>query len=387
MSEELQNPPVIDFEALLQPISDEQPSGEDLRYSGLYDEIREARRADEVLEQGDWQSDLKVADYHKVVDLAVPALISRSKDIQIGAWLSEALVKLHGFVGLRDALKLLAGLQENFWETLFPEIDEGDMENRANAISWVDTYVGLAAKGVAITGGDGYSYLDWEDSKIFEFPESLDNMESAEKQRITRLKEQAEKQRRVTGDMWRRERAQTRRAAMEAINSQIDECWLALTDLNRVVEEKFERNQMPGLTEFKKSLDQVHDQVKQILADKRAEEPDEEVFEEEAGVDAAGNPVQAGSGGGGSGPIQGRTEALRRLDEIATFFKRTEPHSPVAYLVQRAVKWGNMPLDSWLQEVIKDQSVLYQLKETLGVGASSETSSSSSSEQIVYPSS
>ena len=373
MSEELQNPPVIDLEVLLQPISEEQPSGEDLRYSGLYDEIREARRADEVLEQGDWQSDLKVADFQKVVELAVPALTSRSKDLQIAAWLSESLVKRHGFVGLRDALKLLAGLQENFWETLFPEIDEGDMENRANAISWVDTYVSLAAKGVAITGVEGYSLLDWEDSKIFEFPESLDNMESAEKQRITNLKEQAEKQRRVTGEMWRKERSLTRRPAMEAINLQIDECWAALADLNRVVEEKFERNQMPGLTTFRQSLDQVHDQVKQILAEKRVEEPDEVTLEEE-GTDAEGNPVQGGAAGSATGAIQGRSEALRRLDDIATFFKRTEPHSPVSYLVQRAVKWGNMPLDSWLQEVIKDPSVLYQLKETLGVGAG-ETSS------------
>ena len=376
MSEELQNPPVIDLEVLLQPISEESPSGEDLRYSGIYDEIREARRADEDIAQGDWQSELKVADFQKVVELAIPALTSRSKDVQIAAWLSESLVKRHGFIGLRDALKLLAGLQEHFWDTLFPEIDEGDMENRANAISWVDTYVSLAAKGVPITGGEGYSFLDWEDSKVFDFPEDIENLESAEKQRITNLKAQAERQRRVTADMWRKERVNTRRASMETINGQIDECWLALADLNRAIEEKFDRNQMPGLTNFKKSFDQVHDQVKQILAEKRAEEPDEITAEgEEAGVDAEGNPVQSGSAGSGSGAIQGRTEALRRLDEIASFFKRTEPHSPVAYLVQRAVKWGNMPLDSWLQEVIKDQSVLYQLKETLGVGASGESTS------------
>jgi hypothetical protein len=36
--------------------------------------------------------------------------------------------------------------------------------------------------------------------------------------------------------------------------------------------------------------------------------------------------------------------------------------------VQRAVKWGNMPLDNWLQEVIKDENVLGQLRETLGFG-------------------
>ena len=49
MSEELQKPPVIDLEALLQPISEENPAGEYLRYSGIYDQIAEARRADENL--------------------------------------------------------------------------------------------------------------------------------------------------------------------------------------------------------------------------------------------------------------------------------------------------------------------------------------------------
>ena len=58
---------------------------------------------------------------------------------------------------------------------------------------------------------------------------------------------------------------------------------------------------------------------------------------------------------------------LRRLNEIADFFHRTEPHSPISYIVQRAVKWGNMPLELWLQDVIKDETVLYSLRQTLGI--------------------
>ena len=135
MSDELQKPAVIDLEAMLQPISEESPSGESLRYAGIYDEITEARRADDNLNQGEWQTELKVADYRRVVELAVPAITSQSKDLQIAAWLSESLVKIYGFAGLRDSIKLLTGLQDKFWETLHPEIDEGDMEGRANAIA------------------------------------------------------------------------------------------------------------------------------------------------------------------------------------------------------------------------------------------------------------
>lgn len=64
-----------------------------------------------------------------------------------------------------------------------------------------------------------------------------------------------------------------------------------------------------------------------------------------------------------------RTDALQRLQAIAAFFRRTEPHSPVAYLVQRAARWGEMPLEQWLTDVITDKNVLAHLRETLGLKA------------------
>lgn len=57
-------------EALLAPIG-EQGAGEDLSFSLVVDEIKEARRADpSYLSQGDWQSDLKRADWNAVIALS-----------------------------------------------------------------------------------------------------------------------------------------------------------------------------------------------------------------------------------------------------------------------------------------------------------------------------
>jgi type VI secretion system protein ImpA len=64
---------------------------------------------------------------------------------------------------------------------------------------------------------------------------------------------------------------------------------------------------------------------------------------------------------------QNRADALRRLEALAVYFRRTEPHSPVSYLVQRAVRWGEMPLEAWLQDVINDEGVLSRVRETLGL--------------------
>ena len=71
-----------------------------------------------------------------------------------------------------------------------------------------------------------------------------------------------------------------------------------------------------------------------------------------------------------------RPEALRRLAAVAEFFRKTEPHSPVSYLVQRAARWGEMPLEEWLQEVIKSQDVLGEVRETLGIKRETTTTES-----------
>jgi type VI secretion system protein ImpA len=381
--------PVIDIEAMLQPISEENPSGESLQYAGLYDEIREARRADDAMSLGEWQHELKVANFRQVIDLAVSALTAQTKDMQVAAWLAEALTKEHSFAGLRDSLQLMSGLQQNFWETCFPEVDEGDEEGRANAIEFMDRQTALALQEAPITGGTGLSFIAFEESKRFNVPENIDSLDSDQQERYAQLRAEAEQFNRTTGEMWRKAKAQTRRAFYETLHFTLEECWEAYEALNRTIEEKFDPKQMPGLNNLKKSLDNVRATVKNLLQEKRAEEPDPSdaetdgngVFEGEESFDASGGATGGTSVSGGA--VRSRQEALKRLSEVAEFFRKTEPHSPVSYLVQRAVKWGNMPLESWLGEVIKDENVLGQLRETLGVGSydGSSTDSSESYEE------
>ena len=87
--------------------------------------------------------------------------------------------------------------------------------------------------------------------------------------------------------------------------------------------------------------------------------------------DATGSAVAAGAGGGASamvaGPIATRADALRRLREVADFFRRTEPHSPVAYLADKAARWGDLPLHEWLRTVVKDPAALAMFDDMLGV--------------------
>ena len=75
----------------------------------------------------------------------------------------------------------------------------------------------------------------------------------------------------------------------------------------------------------------------------------------------------SGSGTSTSGPIQSRADAYYRLAEAAEYLIRTEPHSPVPYLVKRAVQWGNMPLAQLLTEFIGNPEDLVTIQRLLGM--------------------
>lgn len=378
---------VVSVEALLAPIPGDNPSGEDTRYTGLQDEIREARRAEDNLVQGDWVREPKTADWATVEILTVDALTNKTKDLQICAWMNEALIKNYGFAGLRDGLKVMTGLHEKFWETVYPEVDDGDMEGRANSLSWLDRQTAIVVKEVNITKASGLTdltFLDFEESKQFDIPENVDSLESDAYARAVALRDRATAEGRVTGEDWRKTKTATRRAYYEEINSLLNECWTEFQALDRVMDEKFDR-QTPGLGLLKKALEDLRSLVDKLVKEKRILEPDpvEATADGKGGEVGADGSITGGSTGGGSstGPVRSRQEALNKLNEVADYFRRAEPHSPVSYLVQRAVKWGNMPLESWLEEVIKDGGVLTNLRETLGLqngdGSGGESGTSS----------
>lgn len=356
---------VIDVEGLLTAIPGDRPAGESLQHSGVYDEIQEARREEDGLDQGEWKRETKVADWVKVATLASEALATQTKDLRICAWLIEALVKLYGFAGLRDGLAVMRGLHVLYWEHLYPEDDEGDLEARANAISWMDQKAAMAIREVALTRSDpSYSYNDWEQSNLFNVGPDVDSSTAAER------RQRAAEENKITSEDWLRAKQSTPRAFYETIFAHINESWEMFEALDLMMDERFGR-QTPGLGALKKSLDAVRTLVEKIVKDKRLLEPDAMTGTAIAGVEghADGNGLSpAGTTGGAtSGPVRTRQEAINKLLEVAAYFRHTEPHSPVSYLIERAVKWSQMPLESWLASVIKDHAVLESLRETLGV--------------------
>ena len=86
---------------LLHPIRPGQPCGDDLSFSPDLDAIGQARKFDDPsLDQGEWVTDLKEADWDFVERSCVSLLSTRSKDLRLAVWLAEAAAKRHGMRGL-----------------------------------------------------------------------------------------------------------------------------------------------------------------------------------------------------------------------------------------------------------------------------------------------
>lgn len=158
----------IDIDAILAPISGEMPSGEELRYTQVYDDIREARRADDPLDMGDWQREIKSPEWDNVFALSLEVLQKKSKDLQIAAWLTESLVMIEGFGGLDKGLRVIKGLLEKFWDTVYPAVEEGDLEYRVAPFEFLNERVSYAVRQIPLTepgATAGYSLLKWQESR------------------------------------------------------------------------------------------------------------------------------------------------------------------------------------------------------------------------------
>ena len=75
-----------------------------------------------------------------------------------------------------------------------------------------------------------------------------------------------------------------------------------------------------------------------------------------------------------SGAIASRDHAFNELRKIADYFLETEPHSPVYMLIERAIRWGYLPLPELLQELVGDNAnVMGRITNLAGLESTEKT--------------
>jgi type VI secretion system protein ImpA len=360
------SPSTLNLEEFRKPISDEKPSGESLRYEGTYDKIQEARRSDDDMDQGVWQHETKTSDWDAVIEIATEALTTKTKDLQIAVWLAQALIILNGFPGLRDSLFLIRELLEYFWDSIYPEIEDEDLEFRGSPLEWINQGTALWIKRIPLTQSNmerDYSLLHWEEAQM------VDNLGRQSEEAM----EAAVADGKITGKQFNDAVAFTSKDFYVNLGEDVQASVEAYEQLEQVVDDKF-GDQAPSLRQFKEAILACQTQVNSILKKKREAEPDVDEPETAAveGEEPSGEGETRVISAGAAGPIRTREEALKRLSEVANYLQQAEPHSPVAYLVQRAVSWGRMSLTDLLKELISNEEQRYEIYQLLGIGAGGE---------------
>jgi type VI secretion system ImpA family protein len=347
-------PFTFDLSRVLTPISPDAPSGESLRYEGVYDQIREARAEDDpVLSRGVWKIPLKRAEWPEVEALCIDALEHRTKDLQISAWLLEAWIQIYGFAGLREGLRLLFALCEKFWDTLHPQVKDGDLEFRIAPLVWINDKLPVRLKLLAVTNPPSddvkaYCFADWESA--------------------CRPPAAAQAKDGATQAQFDQSALLTPTNFFSGLLTDINGAMQAAEDLETFLERQCGPG-APSLRQLWTTIDSIRGLIVSILNQR-----------ETPAAALPSNPEQTGGGAGhydeaiqptdsgpeltvvaSNGPIRSRSEAYRRLSEAADYLARTEPHSPTPYLVRRAIAWGGMRLEELLQELVHNNSELGEI--------------------------
>jgi type VI secretion system protein ImpA len=262
----------IDIDAILAPVPGENPAGEDLRYAPTYEQIKEARRADDLLDRGDWQRETKRADWDKVVTTTLDALTKKTKDLQIAAWLTEALTITEGFEGLAVGLIVINGFLTNFWDHVYPAIEDGDLDFRAAPIEFMNEKLGVCTKDVPLTEAGvtaGYSWLKWQESREVgsEADARDDARRSARQEMIADGK--------LTAEEFDIAVDKSSRAFYESIFADLSACVEEFKQFDAIVDEKFGKN-APRLAEFRESLEVCERLITKIVKEKSEKEPSTE---------------------------------------------------------------------------------------------------------------
>ncbi len=350
------------FTALLAPISTESPAGEDMTFSTEFDELRTARKGDDPsLSQGDWVTDIRTPQWSRVRHLSESLLCSNSKHLQLATWYTEALVHQEGFYGLAFGLRVTEGILNHFWESCFPAYDPSDLEERISRLEWLNIQIPTLIRSIPMTRQDtgGYSWLQWQESR------TVENLGK----RDPSLRETALAEGKLAGEVFDRAVTASGVAFLENLDRVIAQAFLACLSLQEQMENRF-GGQTPLLDEVLKAIQDCASLCNHFLKPHQSGAPQNgapKPSTPQMPETTHSMPTMQLEASVAVGPIRSRAEAIARLREVAGFFRQNEPHSPVAYLAERAAQWADMPLENWLESVVKDEATLGQLRELLGI--------------------
>ena len=358
------SPPVLEVAPLLAPISEDAPTGVDLRtaddgaeYYRLRDIRAEAREAQRTAETGDPAEQgaaaaRAAATWQQLGEECTRLLSTTTKDLELAAWLIESLLRSGVFAGLRDGFRVATGLVGTFWDGLHSVVDEDDPTAKGQPIA--------SLNGV---GNDGTLLAPMRQvpitPNIHPGPFAFWQADAAlKKQDLTEIEANAR---------------EADRRFYPTLLADIGEAKDAIGALTEALREKMGSANMPPTSQLRDALDSIAEMVRRI-AGPLATEPEMGAAEATSGEGEAGGGGGGGGGGAGGragtarpGTFETREQAFAMLLAVAKFFRDREPHSPLSYTLEEAVRRGRLPLPELLSELLGDDETRNRLLTAAGI--------------------
>ena len=375
--------PAIDLESLLQPFSEDNVAGADPRADvspqSVYFRLRDARAEARQIERSgdhDGADTGTPAAWTAVRDHALTILTGIGKDIEVAAWLAEALVRQRGLAGLTQGAELITGLVRDYWNHgLHPGPDEDGLESRTTPIAGLN---GVGNDGTLMQPLRKLALFDYADQSVvtlwrFERAEEVEGIGEAAKK----------KQKLASGVLPFRDLEEAARtigaARLAEIGHEAEATLAAWRALEAVLAEAAGRDAPPS-TRVAGVIEKIIRIAERYVPDRLAllragpagtgQDPDA------AGADAGDAAGEAD--GEGAGVLAGETARiapkrptregmLTTLLEVAEFFRTHEPHSPLAYTLDEAVRRARMSWPELLGELVPDPDARAIILSQLGI--------------------
>ncbi len=329
---------LLDLDALIAPLSGDNPAGEPLPFAlrKRLDEARKEINPDDFPADYPGRPEAKKADWDGILELCQDALRNSSKDLHIVSRLTEAIVKRHGFGGLRDALLLFCRLVEECWDRIYPSIEDGDLEVRAAPFLWLDDPArgarfphSLRAVPVVSTSERGIGLFDWEQAR--------------------------EGRGTVTPEMFDKAVQQAPYERCHNLLADLDESQRNLQRLTEALNDKL-GSAAPGLLDLRTALQQCQQLAQQILQRKG---PPPRLAVEPAAVETPSNGAAPASPETRAVAAQGRPltreDVYAQLLTSAEILEKMEPHSPIPILLRRVAELGPLSFTDLMGALVRDQ--------------------------------
>ncbi len=321
------------WDALLAPVTADVPAGVPAAQDASYRRIRHEREEeDATLPLGPWERELKRANWVAASELTAAALAGRSKDLQLAVWLFEALIARSGFQSLAPCLGLIDALFVQYADKLHPQ----DSEHRVNLLLWIGQKLLPPLRRVMITAtgsGHDYAWNDWEQAQRNEqLRASLGKQRENEIEGATLADVGAAL-------------ACTPDARIVFLRDCLRDGLTALQTLEHTLDAQL-GDDAPGMSSMRNLLERIE---AVLVAEARRRGV---VTPTDSGDPPAIAPadLSAPNGDVATGSLD-RREVYAALAEIAHVLETIEPHSPVPYLIRRAVAWGGLNTAQLYNEV------------------------------------